>query len=48
MCPLAKSEDPDKMLYTVAFHLRVHCLLGHKQSSEKEIQFYLEIITCGP
>ena len=29
-------------------HLGLHCLLQLKQSSEKEIIFYLEIITCEP
>ena len=32
----------------VAFHLGLDCLLKQKQSSEKEIQGSLEIITCDP
>ena len=27
MSTLANSEDPDKMLHNVAFHLGLHCLL---------------------
>ena len=46
--PLANSEDPDEMPHNAALHRGLHCLLRQKQFSEKEIQFYLEIITCGP
>ena len=42
---LANSEDPDEMLHNAAFHRGLHCLLRQTQSSEKEMQFYLEIIT---
>ena len=42
---LAKSEDPDEMLHIAAFHLGLHCLLRQNRSSEKEIQYFLEIIT---
>ena len=45
---LANSEDPDEMPHNVAFHQGLHNLLRQKRSSEKEIQFYLEIITCNP
>ena len=31
-----------------AFHQCLHCLIRQKQSSEKEVQFYLEIITSDP
>ena len=48
MCTLENSEGPDKMLHNAAFHQGLHCLLRLKQFSEKEIQFYLEIITCYP
>ena len=48
MHSLANSEDPDEMLHNAAFHLDLHCLLRQKQFSEKEMQFYLEIITCDP
>ena len=41
----ANSEDPDETLYYVAFHQGLHCL-RQRRFSEKEIQFYLEIITC--
>ena len=45
---LANSADPDKMPDTAAFHQGLHCLHRIKLSLEKEIQFYLEIITCDP
>ena len=41
----ASSEDPDEMPHNAAFHQGLHCLLKQKQSSEKEIQYHLEIIT---
>ena len=44
----ANSEDPDEMPHDVAFHQGLHFLLRQKQSSEKEIQYFLEIITCDP
>ena len=40
MRTLANSEDPDDQ--------GLHCLLRRKQSEEKEIQYYSEIITCDP
>ena len=46
MGALANSEDPDEMPYTVAFHKGLHFLLRFKRTPEKEIQFYLESITC--
>ena len=46
MCTLVNSDDPDEMLDGVAFHQGLHCLLRQKNSSEKEVQFCLEIITC--
>ena len=48
MSTLAKSEDPDEMPHNATFHHSLHCLLGRKGSSEKEIQLYLEIIACDP
>ena len=45
---LTNSEDPDEMLHNVAFHQGLHCLLRQNQSSEKEIEYFLQIITCGP
>ena len=36
------------MQHNYAFHLGLHCLLRLRRSSEKEMQFYLEIITCHP
>ena len=44
----ADSEDPDKMTHNKTFHQGQHCLLRQKRSSEKIIQFYLEIVTCDP
>ena len=45
MGTLENSEDPDEMLHYVAFH---QSLLRQNQSSKKEIQYFLEIITCDP
>ena len=45
---VTNSEDPDEMPKNAAFHQGLHCLLRQKQSSEKEMQFYLEITTCDP
>ena len=41
---LTNNEDPDEMPHDAAFHQNQHCLLRLNQSSEKEIQFYLDII----
>ena len=43
MGTLANSEDPD-----AAFHLDLHSLLRRNRSSEKEIHYFGEIITCVP
>ena len=43
---MANSEDPDEMLHYAAFHLGLHCLLRQNQSSEKEINIFLEFLTC--
>ena len=48
MLTLANSKDPYEVPHNTAFHRDLHCLLRGKQSLEKEIQFYLEIITCDP
>ena len=48
MHPLANSEDPDEIPHNAAFHQGLHSLLRQEQSSEKEIQYFLEIITCDP
>ena len=48
LCTFTNSEDPDEMPHNAAFHLGLHCLLRQKQTSEKDIKFYLEIITCDP
>ena len=45
---LANSEDPEEMPHYEAFHQGLHCLLRQKKSSEKEIHFHLDIITCDP
>ena len=45
---MAKSEDPDEIPHNEAFHQELHCLLRQNQSSEEEIQYYLEIKTCDP
>ena len=43
---LTNSKDSDKMPHNASFHKGLLCLLRPKQSSEKETQFYLEIMTC--
>ena len=50
MFTLAYNEDPDEMPHHAAFHQGLHCLLRQYmyQSSEKEIQLYLEFITGLP
>ena len=48
MRTLANSKDPDEILHNAAFHQGLHCLLRQKRSSEKEILFLREIITCDP
>ena len=40
------SENQDKMPHNGAFYQDLLCLLRQIISSEKEMQFYLEIITC--
>ena len=48
MCTLANSKDTDEMPHHEALVQGLHYLLRQKRSTEKEIQFYLEIITCNP
>ena len=48
MYTMVNSEDPDESQHNAAFQLGLHCLLEPKESSDKEIQFYLKIITCDP
>ena len=48
MGTLANSEDPDEMPHNVAFHQGLHSLLRQNRSSEKEIQYFIKIITCDP
>ena len=44
---LTNSEVSDEMPHSVEFYQGLHCLLYYdKKSSEKEIQFYSEIISC--
>ena len=42
---MANSEDPDEMPHNMAFHQGLYCLQRQNQSSETEIQKFLEIIT---
>ena len=48
MGTLTNNEDPDEMPHNAAFHQGLQCLLRQIQSSEKEIKYTLEIITCEP
>ena len=43
---LANRGDPDEKSQKETFHQGLHCLPRQKLSSEKEIQYYLEIISC--
>ena len=45
---MANREDPDILQHLMlgGFHQGLHCLLKQNQSSEKEIQYFFEIITC--
>ena len=36
------------MMHNAAFHQFLHCFLRQNQSSAKEIQYFLEIITSDP
>ena len=47
MSSLANSEDQDEVYYA-AFHQCLQCLPRQNQSSEKEVQCLLGIITCNP
>ena len=40
-------EDPDEKLH-IAAYIRSTLFARQKQSSEKERQFYLEILACDP
>ena len=48
MGTLANNEDPDEMPHDAAFHQRLHYLVKQNRPSEKEIQYFLETITCEP
>ena len=45
MGTLENSEHPDEMPHNVAFHQGLNCLL---RQTEKEVQPFLEIISCDP
>ena len=44
MGAMANSEDLHEILHNTAFHLGLHCLIAQKQSADKEMQYFLEII----
>ena len=48
MGTLVNSEDPDEMPHNVAFHQCLNCLHRQIRSSEKEVQYFLEIISGDP
>ena len=48
MGTFVNSKDPDEMPHNAAFCQGLHCLLRPKQTSEKEILIYFEIIACDP
>ena len=45
MGTLAISDDLDEMWHYASFYQSLHCLLRQNQSSKKEIQYFMEIIT---
>ena len=45
---MSNSEDPYKMQHHAVFYLGLHCLLRQNRSSEKELQYFFEIITLDP
>ena len=45
---LANSGDPYEMLLKAAFHHGLHCLLRQNRSSEKEIQYFVELLPMTP
>ena len=46
MLAMAYSENQYVMPHNAVFHPILQCLLRKNNSSEKEIKFYLEVITC--
>ena len=48
MGALANSENSDEIWHNAAFYQGLHCLIRQNLSSEKELQYVLEIITCDP
>ena len=49
MGTFANIDSPDEMALNVAFHQGLHCSLCQNQSSETEIQYYVQaIITRDP
>ena len=45
MGTLGNSEDPDEMPHNAAFHQDLHCFLKQNHSSEKETEYFWDIIT---
>ena len=43
-----QTNYPLEMPHNTAFDQGLRCLLRHERSSEKELQFYLDIVTCDP
>ena len=48
MDTFANSQDLDEMPQNATFHQGLHCFLKWNKSSEEQIQYFLEIITCDP
>ena len=48
MGTIANTEDQDEMPQNALFHRCLHCLLRQSRSSELEIYYILEIVTCDP
>ena len=45
---IANTEDPDEIPQNALFHRCLHCLLRQSRSSELDIYYILEIVTCDP
>ena len=47
MGSMVNSKAQDEMPHYAAFYQILHCLLRQILSSEKEMQYLFDIITCG-
>ena len=45
---MSRSKDPDEIPHNAELYQVLHCLLEQNWSSDKEIEYLLEIISCNP